>query len=307
MTLDNDLRNSIESLLTENPVVLFMKGNRQTPQCGFSAKTVSALNLLVPDYITIDVLQYPDIREGIKAYGDWPTIPQLYVKGELIGGSDIVLDMMQSGELADVLNINLPESAPPQLHIGDAAAEVMRKAIESQPTMTLRLQIDAGWQHELSLAPEDQGIAVESNGVTICLDPWSAARANGLRIELEENLAGTAFNFDNPNAPPPVNQLTVQQLKEKLDIDATVHLFDVRSSEERAKAVIKGARPWNQEALEFIQPLPKDVELIFHCHMGGRSQAAAEQCRRMGYTNLHNLKGGIKAWSAEIDPSVPDY
>jgi monothiol glutaredoxin len=307
MTLDSDLRDSIESLLTENPVVLFMKGNRQTPQCGFSAKTVSALDLLVPDYVTIDVLQYPDIREGIKAYGDWPTIPQLYVKGELIGGSDIVLEMMQSGELADALDITVPESALPQLHIADAAAEIMRNAIESQPTMTLHLQINAGWEHEFSLAPEGQGIAVESNGITICLDPWSAERANGLRIELEENLAGTAFNFDNPNAPPPVNQVTVQQLKEKLDVDKTVHLFDVRSAEEQAKAVIEGARPWNREALEFIQSLPKDVELIFHCHMGGRSQAAAEQCRRMGYTNLHNLKGGIKAWSIEIDSSVPDY
>ena len=101
MPLDNETRSAIDSLLADNPVVLFMKGNRQQPQCGFSAKTVSALDMLVPEYVTIDVLQYPEIREGIKEYGNWPTIPQLYVKGELVGGCDIIQEMMQTGELAE--------------------------------------------------------------------------------------------------------------------------------------------------------------------------------------------------------------
>ena len=91
---------SSRTCCSNNRVVLFMKGNRQQPQCGFSAKTVSALDMLIPDYLHVNVLDHPEIRDGIKAYGNWPTIPQLYVGGELIGGSDIVLEMFESGELA---------------------------------------------------------------------------------------------------------------------------------------------------------------------------------------------------------------
>jgi len=310
MTTDNETRATIDSLLAENPVVLFMKGNRQQPQCGFSAKTVSALDLLVPDYLTIDVLQYPDIREGIKTYSSWPTIPQLYVKGELIGGCDIIQEMLQTGELSATLGVKAPEVDVPELQITAAAADVMKNALQSQPTMALNLQIDAGWGHVLSLAPPPaagKGIEAESNGITLHLDPWSADRANGLHIDLDESLSGTRFNFDNPGAPPPVNQMTAQQLKEKIDADATVYLFDIRSSDERQLAAIEGARTWNQETVEFIESLPKETEIIFHCHTGGRSQGAAEQYRRLGYTNVHNLAGGIKAWSQEIDDSVADY
>lgn len=104
----------IADLLRDNRVVLFMKGNRAQPQCGFSAKTVAALDMVLPDYVTIDVLQNPDLREGIKAYGNWPTVPQLYVEGELIGGSDIVTEMFASGELSTVLGLAEPTGQPPK-------------------------------------------------------------------------------------------------------------------------------------------------------------------------------------------------
>jgi len=93
----------IESLLSENPVVLFMKGTRFAPRCGFSAAAAGVLNELLPDYVSVDVLEDAEIREGIKAYGNWPTIPQLYVKGELVGGCDIALEMYRSGELKKLL------------------------------------------------------------------------------------------------------------------------------------------------------------------------------------------------------------
>jgi Grx4 family monothiol glutaredoxin len=105
MALDNETRGIIDRLLSTNKVVLFMKGTPQQPQCGFSAKTVSALDMLIPDFMSVNVLDYPPIREGIKEYANWPTIPQLYIDGELIGGSDIVTDMLQSGELADALGV----------------------------------------------------------------------------------------------------------------------------------------------------------------------------------------------------------
>lgn len=308
MSLDPETRSAIESLVTENHVVLFMKGTPQQPQCGFSAKAVAALDMLVPDYSTVDVLQHAAIREGIKLYGNWPTIPQLYVAGELVGGSDIVLEMMQTGELADLLGVKVPDPGTPQIQISDSAAEVMRNAAESRADMAIHLQIDAGWQHTMSLSqPSGSGVKVAAGGVEIHMDPWTAARANGLRIGLQESLQGTHFGFDNPNAPPPVNQISVHELKARLDSGDEVHLFDVRSDEERAQARIEAARPFDREAFRLIGTLAKDAELIFHCHSGGRSQAAAEQLRRRGYTNLHNVTGGIRAWSEDIDPEVPTY
>jgi len=103
MELDAASRSRIEAILQDNRVVLFMKGTPAQPQCGFSAKTTQILNMLLPDYATFDVLADAGVRAGIKAYGDWPTIPQLYVNGELVGGSDILQEMFDQGELQKLL------------------------------------------------------------------------------------------------------------------------------------------------------------------------------------------------------------
>ena len=302
MALDNETRGIIDQLLSTNKVVLFMKGTPQQPQCGFSATTVSALDMLIPDFMSVNVLDYPSIRDGIKEYANWPTIPQLYINGELIGGSDIVTDMLQSGDLADTLGVEKPETKAPVISIDDKGQEVMKKALDEQPGHALHLQIDAGWSHKISLGV-DKGSAVQAivGDIQIHLDPWSAARADGLKMTMAEDLTGTRFSFDNPNAPPPVNQMSVQTLKEKLDGQAEVILIDVRSDEERTAACIEGAQQWSEATMELIESLPKDTELVFHCHSGGRSQALAESIRRRGFTNLHNVRGGIQAWSEEIE------
>ena len=93
----------IQKIIDANRIVLFMKGNAQMPQCGFSARTVEALNTLKQPFETVDVLSDPEIRQGIKDFSDWPTIPQLYVNQEFIGGSDIVTQMLASGELHQML------------------------------------------------------------------------------------------------------------------------------------------------------------------------------------------------------------
>ena len=93
----------IDTLLTANPVVLFMKGTPLFPQCGFSSQAVAILERLGVEYESVDVLADPEIRAGVKAYSDWPTVPQLYVKGEFVGGSDIMMEMYQAGELTDLL------------------------------------------------------------------------------------------------------------------------------------------------------------------------------------------------------------
>jgi monothiol glutaredoxin len=95
-----DVQELIKQQVTGNPVVLYMKGTAQFPQCGFSANAVRILNAVgIKEFFSVDVLANPDIRQGIKNYANWPTIPQLYINGEFIGGSDIMTEMYQSGEL----------------------------------------------------------------------------------------------------------------------------------------------------------------------------------------------------------------
>jgi len=96
-------RERIEETVRTNDVVLFMKGTELFPQCGFSSRAVAILEHLGVPFKTVDVLQDADIRQGIKAYSDWPTIPQLYVKGEFVGGSDIMMEMFESGELQQLV------------------------------------------------------------------------------------------------------------------------------------------------------------------------------------------------------------
>ncbi len=99
-----DITDSIEQQISTHPVVLYMKGTPQQPQCGFSANAVQILNACgVEDFFAVNVLADPEVRQGIKDYSNWPTIPQLYVNGEFIGGSDIMTEMFQNGELKKLL------------------------------------------------------------------------------------------------------------------------------------------------------------------------------------------------------------
>jgi len=101
---DSAARDRIAPIVNGSEVVLFMKGTALFPQCGFSSRAIAILNHLGVEYQTIDVLQDPDVRQGIKEYSDWPTIPQLYVKGEFVGGSDIMMEMFESGELKQLID-----------------------------------------------------------------------------------------------------------------------------------------------------------------------------------------------------------
>lgn len=98
-TMQEQIKQTVEG----NPIVLFMKGNANFPQCGFSGRAVQILTALDAEFVTVDVLSNDAVRQGIKEYSNWPTIPQLYIKGEFIGGSDIMTEMYESGELAQLL------------------------------------------------------------------------------------------------------------------------------------------------------------------------------------------------------------
>jgi monothiol glutaredoxin len=107
---DNPIREAIAEAITDNPVILFMKGNPDRPACGFSARTVAALQALGAPFAAVDILPDPRIRQELSALSNWPTIPQLFVNGELVGGCDIVTEMYENGELAQVLGVEAPEN-----------------------------------------------------------------------------------------------------------------------------------------------------------------------------------------------------
>ena len=206
MELSEAVKGKIENYVKENKVVLFMKGTRQSPMCGFSAKTVAALDSVVPDYTAVNVLDDEEIREGIKAYGNWPTIPQLYIDGELMGGCDIVLSMLNSGELHQCLGVEQPDRTPPEIVITEDAAEKILEAMQGHEGIGLHFQVDANWDSQFNLAPpQGHEIEASSNGITIYMDIATAQRARGAVIDWVSSVQGEGLAIDLPQAPAPVN------------------------------------------------------------------------------------------------------
>ncbi|AOA73544.1 monothiol glutaredoxin [Stenotrophomonas rhizophila] len=308
MSLDPALRSRIESILTANRVVLFMKGQPTMPQCGFSAKAVGALQDLGVEFAHVNVLADPEIREGIKAYGDWPTIPQLYIDSELVGGSDIILQMASSGELSSVLGLAAPDRTPPRITVTPAAVEMLRGALADAPGASLQLGIDASFQPNFQLAPhDDNAIAAESNGLRVQFDLASARRAEGITIDWVDDIRGKGLAIDNPNAPKAVQELAVRDADDQRRA-GTLTVVDVRPADERAIASIGGDfKTFDGNNRAELEALPKDTPLAFLCHHGGRSAQAAEQFRALGFSKVYNITGGIDAWSDAVDNSVPKY
>lgn len=308
MPLDPALRTRIQTLLGANRVVLFMKGEPRAPQCGFSAKAIAALDATGVDYVHVDVLSDSAIREGIKAYGDWPTIPQLYIDGELVGGSDIIGQMAGSGELHAALGLPAPDRTPPRITLTPAALAMLREALANAGDgHALKIDIDPQYHARLQLAPvEANAIATEVGGIRVQLDLASARRAAGLSIDWVDDERGRGLVIDNPNAPPKVRGLSPIEAASKLAA-GTITLVDVRPPEERAFASIRAPfATLDNDGLAELEALPRDTALAFVCHHGRRSQQAAEHFRQLGFSELYNIQGGIDAW-ADADPGVPRY
>ncbi|EIM03747.1 Grx4 family monothiol glutaredoxin [Rhodanobacter denitrificans] len=307
MSLDSATRERIETLLKDHRVVLFMKGNRSQPMCGFSAAATNTLNELLPEYHTVNVLDDPEIREGIKAYGEWPTIPQLYVEGELVGGADIIRQMYGSGELHQLFGLAAPDRTPPDITITDAAAEAIRQGTANAQGMALHLEIgpdhSAGFQ--LAAAGEHDIVAT-ANGLQIHFDPASAQRAKGIVIDWVSTVQGEGLSLKFPGAVE-IKPLSVQQLQQRLAAN-DITLIDVRPAAGRAMAApLAQARVLEEEGYESLAGLPKDTALAFICHHGMSSRDMAERFAAHGFSNLHNVEGGMDAWAGEIDPGVPRY
>jgi monothiol glutaredoxin len=305
MALDERLRNQISQLIDQNRVVLFMKGTRSFPQCGFSATVVQILDGLVPEYHTVNVLKDPDIREGIKEYANWPTIPQLYVGGKFVGGCDIVREMFVSGELHDVLGVKQAQVDAPRIELTDAARKAVQEAGQGQEGV-LRLAVSSRFEYELSLDEARKGdFEIDAGGVKLVIDKMSAPRANGIRIDYSSTNGG-GFSIDNPNEPARVRGMKPAELRTLLDKGDAFKLIDVRTDQERGIATIKGGVALDEVEHE-LEELDRSTPLVFYCHHGMRSATAAERFVREGFKKVYNLEGGIDAWSREIDASVPRY
>jgi monothiol glutaredoxin len=307
MSTSIPVRERIQSMLASHRVVLFMKGTRDAPSCGFSAATAGVLNDLLDDYVTVDVLADEAIRQGIKEYGNWPTIPQLYVDGELVGGADIVRGMAASGELHKLLGVPEPDRTPPEISISDEAAARIREALADAQGMGLFLAIDGRFQPQFQLREiEGNEIRVQVAGIDVLFDPASAQRARGARIGWTETAQGEGLSIDLPAAPPKVHSIDVHALKRLLD-EGRITVIDVRPADDRQHAPFAGAEVLDADSHQRLIGLPRDTPLAFLCHHGNSSQRAAEHFREHGFRVLHNVEGGIDAWSREIDASVPLY
>jgi monothiol glutaredoxin len=306
MALSEPVRKQITELLASERVVLFMKGSRQMPQCGFSAQVVQILDEHLSSYETVDVLRSPELRDGIKEFSQWPTIPQLFVAGQLIGGCDIVREMKASGELAKLLGAEVVAAKVPAISVTPAAVQAFQAALSDAQGDVLRLQINAAFQNELFLAPRAAGdVEVHSNGLSLSLDAASARRADGVSIDFVDGPNG-GFKIANPSEPPRVKELSAAELKSRLDRGEIV-LFDVRPAAERAIASIPAAKALDPAGQELLMQLDRNTPVAFHCHHGIRSQTFAEQMLGQGFKNVYNLDGGIDAWSLQIEPAVPRY
>lgn len=307
MPLSDRQRVEFETLVRSHPVVLFMKGNRRFPQCGFSATVVGILDGLTPTYHTVNILEEPAVREGMKEFSNWPTFPQLYVRGEFVGGCDIVKAMHTSGELGKLLGAEAKPAKTPRVTISAAAAKAFKDAAPEEGDDVLRLDIDPQFNCDLHFGPKSAGdLETRSSDVTLYVGGPSAARADGITIDFVDGPQGMGFKIDNPNEPPRVKPITAKALRSLLD-NNRIELFDVRPDDERARASIARARKLDAEGQRYLFGLKKDTAIALHCHHGARSRAAAEQLLGEGFTNVYNLEGGIEAWSTDVDPSVPRY
>ena len=309
--MEESLRKRIAELVSKNDVLLFMKGTRHFPQCGFSSQVVGILNELGPKYETVNILAEAELRDGMKEFSSWPTFPQLYVKGTFGGGCDIVREMHANGELRALLGAAPPKA--PKIAMTETAVRAFKDALADAGQDVLRLEITPEFQYDLHVGPKEAtDIEVKAEGgITVFVQAASAARADGLKIDFVTQAEGGGFKLDNPNEPPRVKSMDAAGLKSWLDKrakgEAKLELIDVRTERERDIAEIEGARLLTEAVEREILAADRDTMLVFHCHHGIRSRAAAEHFLKEGFRNVWNLEGGIEAWSVKVDQRVPRY
>ena len=297
MTLDPSVRERIEQQIASHEVFLYMKGSPRMPQCGFSAKTAGMLDsLLAGNYASFNVLEDEAIREGIKVFGNWPTIPQLYVRGELIGGCDIVTEMFNAGELHELFGLAKPDRTPPEITFTEAAAAKVKEFLAAYPGQHLHFAIGSDWDAQFNIGPKHgHEIEAESAGITVLMDLATAQRAKGARIDWTETVQGEGLSLDLPGAPPPVKSITAAELQDRLNAGERLMVVDTRSENDRQLRPAEFARPLDAGLMAELKDADRAMPLVFMCNIGVSSQAVAEHYRKQGFLQVFNLDGGMQA------------
>ncbi len=300
MSLDPALRQRIDEIVQSDRVVLFMKGTPKMPMCGFSARTAGVLDGLVGEYTAVNVLDDNDIREGIKAYANWPTIPQLYVDGEFMGGCDIITEMFNSGELHEELGLEKPDRTPPEITITDKATDRIREFLDAHPDAFLHFSVGSDWNAQFNIGPrQGHEIEVESNGLRVLMDLHTAQRARGAKIDWVQTMEGEGLKLDLPGAPPQVRTLTPEQLQKRMNDGEALVVVDTRPEAERQSKPLDFARPLDKSLMEELEGKDRGFPLVFVCAHGISSREVAEHYRKRGFTEVYNLEGGATALVGE--------
>lgn len=314
--MSQDAHERIRMLIASEPVVLFMKGTRAQPQCGFSSRVVDLLDDLLEGYQTFDILSDAQLREGLKTFSDWPTFPQLYVGGTFVGGADITIELHKEGELKKLLERAAPDAGKkpetaPEVHLTEAALQAFRRYSEMErPTVRMEVARDFDVTLEIE-APRAGDLALDLGNLILSMDKRSASRANGMTIDFvqklnAEGIAEDGFKIDNPNKPAQVKPLSVHEYKAMRDSGKPHLLLDVRTQGERDTAMIQGSELLDDDMMERLMELDRASTIVCQCHHGVRSRNAAHQLVAIGFRDVWNLTGGIDAWS-DLDASVPKY
>ena len=288
----------IESLVKSSRCFLFMKGTPSHPQCGFSSNTISIIkDLMGEDFKTFNVLENQDVREGVKEYGNWPTIPQLYIDSELVGGNDIVTEMFNTGELQSLLNLPQPDRTPAVLTITDKARESIMAGITDIGSNVLKLTIDSQYTTRFSVEPaKGYEVVTDLGEIKVYMDVGTVKRANGIEIDWVDDLQGSGLVINNPNAPKPVKQIEKDELEKAVSENKITHIYDVRSEDQFQQQHIPGSQRLSKEVMADLEELNTDTPMVFVCSVGNSSQGACEFYRKKGFTNVYNLVGGINNW-----------
>ncbi|MCC6521604.1 MAG: Grx4 family monothiol glutaredoxin [Polyangiaceae bacterium] len=306
------LKTRIDELVRSARIVVFMKGTKSFPQCGFSQRAVAILKSVGQPFKDVNVLSDPGLRDGIKEYSSWPTIPQIFIDGKFVGGSDILAEMHETGELATLLGVTPPAGpTPPKIELSPSAARAFAAAMADAGGDVLRFETDEAWNYELYFGPKQPGdLVVETGGVRIHVPEACAALLDGVRVDHVDGPDGGGFKIQNPKEPsagPTVRELRPDELKAFLDSGKPIRVFDVRTAAERRIAHIAGSTLLDEEGTRALEALPRDTPIVLYCHHGVRSRQAANRLVADGFETVMNLTGGIDAWSVVVEPNMPRY